>query len=67
MSADGPIAFPLRLADGSVVDAGDLRLGQLWAEMKRLDVPGITAEMGKCDLLRIYRDQLSAETSHIGR
>lgn len=57
MSADGLIAFPMRLADGRVVDAGDLRLGQLWAEMKRLGVPGITAEMGKYDLLRIYGDQ----------
>lgn len=64
-SADGPIAFPLRLADGRVVDAGDLRLGQLWAEMKRLNVPGITAEMGKYELLQIYRDWLSAESSRV--
>lgn len=65
MSADGPIAFPLRLADGRIVDAGNLRLGQLWAEMKRLNMPGITAHMGKYELLQIYRDWLSAESSRV--
>lgn len=65
INTNGPIAFPLRLADGRVVDAGNLRLGQLWAEMKRLNVPGITAHMGKYELLQIYRDQLSAESPRV--
>jgi hypothetical protein len=57
---NGPTALPISLRNGETVDADDLRIGPLFAALQEMNLPGITAEMGKHDLLRHYRNHLDS-------
>jgi len=52
--------LPITAADGSTVNAIDLRLVPLQVAMQRAGVAGMKGEMGKEALLDIYRQHLGA-------
>jgi hypothetical protein len=47
--------------------ADSLRVGELYRELSRLSVPGITASMGKDDLLDAYEAALIAQAEALRR
>jgi hypothetical protein len=55
----------LVLAGGKRADS--LRVGELYRELSRLSVPGITASMGKDELLDVYQAALTARAEAIRR